>query len=386
MMQSPISPSGSDAARHPNLAGSRWIIKIGSAMLTPDGVQLDLEAMNHWCHQIDAMIGAGKQVILVSSGAIAVGMARVGWKVRPHELPLLQAAAAVGQMGLIQAYERAFMSLNRTTAQVLLTNLDLADRRRYLNSRSTMRALLNLGVVPIVNENDTVVNEEIRFGDNDILAAMVANLLDAHVLVILTDQAGFFDRNPRLYPDARLISEADACDATLLQMASPEGNALGRGGMRSKVMAAARAALSGTITIIAHGREPDVLNRLTQGESIGTLLYPCNKDVLAARKRWLMGHMRPRGCVIIDEGAVRKLRKDGASLLPIGIVKIQGAFHRADVVECLDTQGKLVARGLSNYSAGEIHRICGRHSANIESILGYVSEAEVIHRDNMVLV
>lgn len=361
------------------------MVKVGSALLTNDGRGLDYEAIGRWVEQIADLRRNGVEVVLVSSGAVAEGMKRLGWAKRPHALYELQAAAAVGQMGLVQAYESRFKQFGLHTAQVLLTHDDLADRQRYLNARSTLRALLRLGVVPVVNENDTVAVEEIRFGDNDTLAALVSNLVEADLLVILTDQAGMFDRDPRQDPNAQLIHEARAGDPELERMAGGGGGALGRGGMLTKVRAAARAARSGTATIIAWGREPRVLARIAEGEEIGTLLVSTRGPV-AARKQWLAGQLQLRGRLILDRGAVRVLREAGRSLLPIGVTAIEGDFDRGEVVACVDPDGKEVARGLVNYSAEEARRIMRQPSDRIEELLGYVDEPELVHRDNLVLV
>lgn len=363
----------------------RWVVKVGSALLTNEGRGLDYEAIGHWVEQIADLRRNGAEVVLVSSGAVAEGMKRLDWKKRPNALYELQAAAAVGQMGLVQAYESRFKQFGLHTAQVLLTHDDLADRQRYLNARSTLRTLLKLGVIPVVNENDTVAVEEIRFGDNDTLAALVSNLVEADLLVILTDQAGMFDRDPRQDPNAQLIREARAGDPELERMAGGGGGALGRGGMLTKARAAARAARSGTATIIAWGREPRVLGRIAEGEEIGTLLVP-TRGPMAARKQWLASQMQLRGRLILDKGAVRVLREEGRSLLPIGVTAVEGDFDRGEVVACVDPDGKEMARGLVNYSAGEARRIMRQPSDRIEELLGYVDEPELVHRDNLVLI
>jgi len=362
----------------------RWVVKIGSSLLTNDGQGLALEAISDWVEQIVKLRQAGREVLLVSSGAVAEGMTRLGWKRRPHALHELQAAAAVGQMGLIQAYESRFQKFGLHTAQILLTHEDLASRQRYLNARSTMRTLLGLGVIPVVNENDTVTTEEIRFGDNDTLAALVANLIEADLLVFLTDQGGMYEGDPRRHPDARLIAEADAGDPALESMASASGGALGRGGMQTKVRAARRAARSGAMTLIAPGREPDILQRIAQGESLGTRLYPSSAP-LAARKQWLDGQLQVRGRLQLDAGATKVLCSAGKSLLPVGVVGIEGNFDRGDLVACIGHEGKEVARGLVNYNATESRQIIGKPSNRIEELLGYVDEPELIHRDNLVL-
>ncbi len=362
----------------------RWVIKIGSSLLTNDGRGLALEAIDSWVDQMVELRRQGREVLLVSSGAVAEGMTRLGWSQRPHALHELQAAAAVGQMGLVQAYESRFQHYGLHTAQVLLTHDDLAHRQRYLNARSTLRTLLTLGVVPVVNENDTVTTEEIRFGDNDTLSALVANLVEADLLIFLTDQAGMFDSDPRGDPDASLIAEAEAGDFMLESMASGSGGALGRGGMLTKVRAAERAARSGTMTLIAPGREADILQRIANDEAVGTRLYPACIP-LAARKQWLAGQLQSRGTVTLDDGAVRVLRDSGRSLLPVGVTAVRGTFERGDLVVCRGPEGQEVARGLVNYSSAESCRIIGQPSQRIEEILGYVDEPELIHRDNLVL-
>ncbi|MGB5178571.1 MAG: glutamate 5-kinase [Gammaproteobacteria bacterium] len=362
----------------------RWIVKIGSALLTNGGQGLAVEAIDAWVEQIAALRQAGREVLLVSSGAVAEGLTRLGWTRRPHALHKLQAAAAIGQMGLVQAYESRFQKYGLHTAQVLLTHEDLEDRQRYLNARSTLNTLLDLGVIPIVNENDTVATEEIRLGDNDTLAALVANLVEADLLVLLTDQQGLMDADPRSNPDACLIPEALAGDIALEKMALGSGGALGRGGMLTKVRAAARAARSGTMTLIASGNEPDILQRLAADEKLGTRLMPASGAV-AARKQWLAGQLRVRGRLTLDDGAVKVLRSAGSSLLPVGVTRIEGEFDRGDLVVCLDPAGEEVARGLVNYNAAESKQIIGQPSSRIEELLGYIDEMELIHRDNLVL-
>ncbi len=360
------------------------VVKVGSSLVTNAGRGLDAAAIALWAEQIAKLVRAGRRVILVSSGAIAEGMQRLGWTRRPQTMHELQAAAAVGQMGLVQCYESCFRGHGLHTAQVLLTHADLADRQRYLNARSTLRTLLELGAIPVINENDTVVTDEIKFGDNDTLGALVTNLVEADALIILTDQAGLFDADPRRNPDARLVGEADALDAKLEAMAGGTGSALAKGGMRTKVQAARRAARSGAHTVIADGRERDVLVRLAAGERIGSLLTA--KTVpLAARKQWLADHLQVRGRLILDAGAVKALRERSKSLLPIGVIEASGDFERGAVVACLDPEGHEVARGLVNYSAAETRRIMRHASSEIEKILGYMDEPELIHRDNLVL-
>jgi glutamate 5-kinase len=362
----------------------RWVVKVGSALLTADGRGLELGCIQQLANYIASLRSKGYTVVLVSSGSVAAGMQRLGWSRRPHALHELQAAAAVGQMGLIQAYETQFQHYGQHTAQILLTHDDLANRSRYLNARSTLRTLLQLGVIPIINENDTVATEEIRFGDNDTLSALVANLVEAELLVILTDQAGLFDADPRLHPNARQILEAAANDPELDAMASPGSGVFGRGGMITKLKAARRAARSGTTTLIAAGREPKVLQRIATGETLGTLLWP-DTEPLAARKQWLAGQLQTKGRLWLDAGAAQVVREAGRSLLPVGVLACEGHFSRGEVVSCLDPQAHEIARGLVNYNADETRRILGHSSAQIENILGYVDEEELIHRDNLVL-
>ena len=363
---------------------SRVVVKVGSSLVTDEGRGLDAAAISRWAAQVAALRGAGCQVLLVSSGAIAEGMKRLGWARRPQEVHELQAAAAVGQMGLAQTYETCFRAQGMPTAQVLLTHADLADRARYLNARSTLLTLLQLGVVPVINENDTVVTDEIKFGDNDTLGALVTNLVEGDVLVILTDQPGLYSADPRRNADARFIAQAAAEDDALVAMAGGAGSGIGTGGMATKVSAARRAARSGAHTVIASGREPDVLVRLSRGEAIGTQLI-AGRAKLAARKQWMADHLKLRGGVDVDDGAARRVRDQGASLLPVGVTAVHGDFDRGDVIQVRDAAGAEIARGLSNYSAVQARRIMRRPSSDIESILGFSEEPELIHRDNMVL-
>ncbi|MEW5708347.1 glutamate 5-kinase [Pelomicrobium sp. G1] len=362
----------------------RLVVKVGSSLVTNDGRGLDHGALARWAEQIARLRRGGRQVALVSSGAIAEGLQRLGWKRRPHALHELQAAAAVGQMGLVQAYESCFRTHGLHAAQVLLTHEDLADRKRYLNARSTLLTLLTLNVVPVINENDTVVTDEIKFGDNDTLAALVTNLIEAECLIILTDQEGLFEADPRRHPGARLIREARAGDPVLERMAGGVGSAIAKGGMLTKVLAAKRAARSGAATVIASGHEPEVLVRLAAGERIGTQLTT-EQAPIAARKQWLADHLQVRGRLMLDAGAVKVLLEQGKSLLPIGVVDAVGDFDRGEVVACIAPDGREVARGLVNYSAEETRKILRRPSHEIEAILGYVDEPELIHRDNLVL-
>ena len=362
----------------------RLVVKVGSSLVTNEGQGLDHAALARWAEQIAELKRRKKDVVLVSSGAVAEGMQRLGWKRRPNALHELQAAAAVGQMGLIEAYESCFRKHDLHTAQILLTHEDLADRKRYLNARSTLRTLLDLGVIPVINENDTVATDEIRFGDNDTLAALVTNLIEADALVILTDQPGLYTKDPRRHADAELVRQARAGDASLEKMAGGVGSHVGSGGMLTKVMAARRAARSGAATIIASGREPNVLVRLASGEAIGTQLI-AETLTLAARKQWLADHLQVRGKLKLDDGAVRALKTEGKSLLPIGVFEATGEFERGEVVSCLDTQGLEIARGLVNYSSAETRKILKSPSHEIEARLGYIDEPELIHRDNLVL-
>ena len=368
------------------LAGSRRIVvKVGSSLVTNEGRGVDAEAIGNWARQLAALARQGRELVMVSSGAIAEGMKRLGWAVRPKDIHELQAAAAVGQMGLVQMYETKLREQGMGSAQVLLTHADLADRERYLNARTTLLTLLSLHVIPVINENDTVVTDEIKFGENDTLAALVANLIEADALVILTDQRGLYAADPRKNPDARFVDLAQAGDPQLELMAGGAGSSLGRGGMLTKILAAKRAAGSGASTVIAWGREPDVLLRLAAGESIGTSLL-AGTPKLAARKQWMADHLQLRGGVRVDDGAVVKVRDEGKSLLPIGMVEVQGEFARGDVIAVRSPDGAEIARGLANYSAAEARLIARKPSAQIESLLGYANEPEMIHRDNLVLV
>ncbi|WP_408595823.1 glutamate 5-kinase [Limnohabitans sp.] len=362
----------------------RIVVKVGSSLVTNEGRGLDDQAIGEWCRQLGVLVRDGREVIMVSSGAIAEGMKRLGWTTRPHELHELQAAAAVGQMGLAQMYETKLRENGLGSAQVLLTHADLADRERYLNARSTLLTLLAHGVLPVINENDTVVNDEIKFGDNDTLGALVANLVEADALVILTDQQGLYTADPRRDPTATFVHEARAGDAALEDMAGGAGSSLGKGGMITKILAAKRAAGSGASTVIAWGREPDALVRLTQGEAIGTLLV-AQTQKQQARKQWMADHLQLRGSVTIDDGAVVKLLHEGKSLLPIGMTGVDGDFSRGEVIAILDLKGQEVARGLANYAAAEARLLCRKPSGDVEQLLGYVAEPEMVHRDNLVL-
>ena len=367
----------------------RIVVKVGSSLVTNEGRGLDESAIAQWCRQLAALVqgdGAGRrEVIMVSSGAIAEGMKRLGWSARPSEVHELQAAAAVGQMGLAQMYETKLREQGLRSAQVLLTHADLADRERYLNARSTLLTLLQLGVLPVVNENDTVVNDEIKFGDNDTLGALVANLVEADVLVILTDQKGLYTADPRKDPSAQFVHEARAGDPALEAMAGGAGSSIGKGGMITKIVAAKRAAGSGASTVIAWGREPDVLVRLAQGEAIGTLLVAQTAKT-QARKQWMVDHLQLRGAVVVDAGAAAKLCGEGKSLLPIGMTLVEGEFSRGDVIAIRDAEGREIARGLANYASAEARLLCRKPSNAFEQLLGYAAEPEMVHRDNLVLV
>ncbi len=368
----------------------RIVVKVGSSLVTNEGRGLDETAIGEWCRQLAALTHAkadgtpGCEVIMVSSGAIAEGMKRLGWSTRPSEVPKLQAAAAVGQMGLAQMYETKLRENGLGSAQVLLTHADLADRERYLNARSTLLTLLQHGVIPVINENDTVVTDEIKFGDNDTLGALVANLVEADALVILTDQKGLFTADPRKDPDAQFVTEAKAGDPALEVMAGGAGSSLGRGGMITKILAGKRAAGSGASTVIAWGREPDALLRLVAGEAIGTLLV-AQTQKQQARKQWMADHLQMRGAVVVDAGAADKVRDGGKSLLPIGMLSVDGDFSRGEVIAVRDPQGVELARGLANYSSSEARLICRKPSSEFEALLGYAAEPEMIHRDNLVL-
>ena len=361
----------------------RWVVKIGSALLTDDGKGLDQAAIAGWVEQIAVLVKQGVEVVLVSSGAVAEGMNRLGWSERPSEMFKLQAAAAVGQMGLVQAYESSFQHHHIHTAQVLLTHDDLSNRKRYLNARSTLRSLIDLGVVAIVNENDTVVTSEIQFGDNDTLGALVANAIEADALILLTDQKGLYSADPRSNPDAVLISEGRAEDDQFIAIAG-SGGRLGRGGMATKVRAARLASRSGAVTVIASGREENALLRMFAGEEVGTLLVP-EHERQAARKHWIAGHLQSRGRLYLDEGAVKALKVSGRSLLAAGVVKVEGDFSRGEMVEIVDQFQQVVARGLVNYSVDEALKIMGHASHEFESLIGHITDPELVHRDNMAL-
>ena len=377
-------PTRAQLAQRTLQQARRIVVKVGSCLVTNEGRGLDATAIGEWCRQLAALRQQGREVIMVSSGAIAEGMKRLGWRTRPVEINELQAAAAVGQMGLAQMYETCLRENRLQSAQVLLTHADLADRERYLNARSTLLTLLQLGVLPVINENDTVVNDEIKFGDNDTLGALVANLVEADLLVILTDQRGLFTADPRKHPDAQLVSIGQAGDAQLEAMAGGAGSSIGKGGMLTKILAAGRAAGSGASTVIAWGREPDALLRLVQGEVVGTvLLAPTHK--LQARKQWMADHLLLQGSVVVDAGAAAKLQKEGKSLLPIGMTAVSGDFRRGEVIAVRDEQGREIARGMANYASHEARLLCRKPSSQLQALLGYAAEPEMIHRDNMVL-
>lgn len=362
----------------------RWVVKIGSSLLTNHGHGLDVLAIQGWVEQIYRLQQNDVEIVLVSSGAVAAGMGRLGWKRRPATVHELQAAAAVGQTSLVQAYEQVFQKFDVYTAQVLVDHDDLSNRERYLNTRSTLKTLLRLGVVPIVNENDTVVTEEIRFGDNDTLAALIANLIEADLLILMTDQEGMYDSDPRFNGQAQLIDNVSAFSSELDEMAG-DGGALGRGGMITKVRAARLAARSGANTVIVGGHLDNILLQLQSGERVGSLLFS-EQQPQAARKCWLAGQLQSRGELILDDGAVRVLSHSGCSLLPVGVISSRGNFTRGDMVVCKTTDGREIARGLINYNSQETHKMLGQSSDQIEELLGYKNEEELIHRDNLVLV
>jgi len=362
----------------------RIVVKVGSSLVTNEGRGLDEGAIGEWCRQMALLSAQGKEVVMVSSGAIAEGMKRLGWTTRPSEVPALQAAAAVGQMGLAQMYETKLRENGMGSAQVLLTHADLADRERYLNARSTLLTLLQHRVLPVINENDTVVNDEIKFGDNDTLGALVANLIEADILVILTDQKGLYTADPRKYPTATFVHEARAGDPTLEAMAGGAGSSIGKGGMITKILAAKRAAGSGASTVIAWGREPDALLRLCQGDNMGTLLV-AQTAKQQARKQWMADHLQLRGSVTVDAGAAHKVLNEGKSLLPIGMTGVSGDFSRGDVIAIRDEQGVEIARGLANYASAEARLLCRKPSHEYEALLGYTAEPEMVHRDNLIL-
>jgi glutamate 5-kinase len=362
----------------------RIVVKVGSSLVTNEGRGLHEEAIGQWCEQLACLVKEGREVVMVSSGAIAEGMKRLKWTTRPKDVSQLQAAAAVGQMGLVQMYETKLRQQDLGSAQVLLTHADLADRERYLNARSTLLTLLSHKVVPVINENDTVVNDEIKFGDNDTLGALVANLVDADLYVILTDQKGLYTADPRKDAGAQFVHIAQAGDIALEAMAGGAGSSIGKGGMITKILAAKRAAGSGASTVIAWGREPQALVRLMQGELIGTLLL-AQTAKLQARKQWMADHLQLAGSVTVDEGAAVRLQGGKVSLLPVGMTAVQGEFSRGDVIAIVDSQGAEIARGLANYAAAEARLICRKASNEFEALLGYTAEAEMVHKDNMVL-
>jgi glutamate 5-kinase len=375
---------GDDLSTSVMAQAQRLVVKVGSSLVTNEGRGIDAQAIATWAAEIAALRDLGREIVVVSSGAVAEGMKRLSWVRRPQSMQDLQAAAAVGQMGLAQVYETEFRRFGLQTAQILLTHEDLADRTRYLNARSTLTRLIELGVIPIINENDTVVTDEIKVGDNDTLAALVTNLIEADALVILTDQAGLYTADPRSHPDARLLSKVKAGDPRLEAMAGGAGSLIGKGGMLTKVLAARRAASAGAHTIVASGRESKVLQRLAGGEMIGTS-FIANTAKLTARKQWIADQLQLRGALVLDAGALKALLRDGKSLLPIGVSEVQGDFARGDVVACLSQAGSEVGRGLINYASSETRRIIGKPSSEIESLLGFVEEPELIHRSNLVI-
>ena len=362
----------------------RWIIKVGSSILTDDGQGLNQRLIDAWTADINTLLTNGCEVVLVSSGSITEGLVRLGWSDKPSAVNELQAAAAVGQMGLVQAYERGFQVFNRNTAQILLTYDDITHRRRYLNARATLQTLIAHGVVPVVNENDTVTTAEIKLGDNDTLAAQVTNLIDADVLVLLTDQNGLYDKDPRHHSDAVLLERADANDPSIQRLAGPSGTAFGSGGMETKVLAAKRAAQAGATTVVASGREPNIISRLAAGEPLGTM-FTSDQAPVDARKRWLANHLRSNGELVLDDGACTALRDLGVSLLAVGVQTCRGTFSRGELVSCVSADGTEVARGLTNYNADEVRRLQGLPSDRFVDIMGYAMEPELIHRDNLVV-
>ncbi|MBL1143158.1 MAG: glutamate 5-kinase [Proteobacteria bacterium] len=362
----------------------RWVVKIGSALLTDNGCGLKHDVLDNWVSQIAELNKRGIEIVLVSSGAVAEGVSRLGWKRRPNVVHELQAAAAVGQMGLIHAYEVCFQKYDKHTAQILLTHDDVANRARYLNARTSMNTLLKLGVIPIVNENDTVATDEIRFGDNDTLAGLVANLIDAELLVLLTDQKGLYNADPRVDSNAKLIEQAEASDKSLESFAG-EGGSLGRGGMRTKLKAAVVAMKSGTQTVIASGSDESILLKIANGETVGTLLTTAEES-LQAKKQWLANQAHLQGTVTLDDGAVTALKKNGKSLLPVGIKSVAGEFKRGEIVSCVDNGGNEIARGLTNYDSVQTKLIIGKSTKEIQELLGQIEEDELIHRDNLILI
>ena len=361
----------------------RWVVKLGSSLVTNNGLGLDRAAIADWAGQLVGLQQSGIQVVLVSSGAVAEGVARLNLPTRPRQIHRQQAAAAVGQMGLIQAYEYCFKEQGLQAAQILLTHEDLSDRTRYLNARSTLLTLLGMDTVPVVNENDTVATAELCLGDNDTLAGLVSNLVNADRMVILTDQEGLYSADPRISDRAELISHASASDSRLMRLAGT-GTELGRGGMQTKLSAARLASRSGTSTVIANGRRREVLIRLMQGERLGTLLE-ADREPMAARKQWIAGQLIPAGRLLLDQGAVAVLQKSGRSLLAVGILSVSGEFRRGEVVACADESGQEIARGLVNYDSQDIEKLSGQSSDRIEEVLGFVAEEEIIHRDNLIL-
>ena len=361
----------------------RWVVKIGSALLTANGNGLDKEAIALWVKQIVHQLESGIEIIIVSSGAVAEGMSRLSWIERPNSVHGLQVAAAVGQTGLVQAYESQFQEFGRNTAQILLDHDDISNRERYLNVRNTLQELIKLGVIPVINENDTVATDQIRFGDNDTLAALVANIIDADLLVILTDQDGLFDADPRKNPNANLVTNGNSQDESLLELAG-SSSTLGRGGMITKLKAAKLAARSGANTVIAGGRVNQILSRLSEGEELGTMLIS-DKEPIAARKQWLVGRLKVCGSLTLDLGASKMLTNHGKSLLPVGVLSIKGTFYKGDLVTCVDEKGLEIARGLVNYNSEESTKILGKSSEMIADELGYCDAEELIHRDNLVL-
>ncbi len=364
-------------------ATRRWVVKVGSSLITNIETGINVDRIYSWAKQIAELKHAGVEVVLVSSGSVVEGMKRLGWSERPHEVHMLQVAAAVGQMGLVRTYEIAFEKHGYQTAQILLTNADLSDRGRYLNARNTIRTLLEMRIIPIVNENDSVATDDIKFGDNDNLAGLVTNLVDADLLVILTDQTGLYDSDPRINANANLIRQAHPHDESLDSVVGPSSQ-YGRGGMLTKLEAARKAARSGAATFIASGMTDSQLQKIFACEAEGTLLLS-RTGRIAAHKQWLAGRLRIAGKLYLDQGAAEALLAQGRSLLSVGVRQVEGNFSRGDLVACMDPNFREIARGLINYDAQEASQIKGQRTDRIESTLGYVRDLELIHRDNMVI-
>jgi len=362
----------------------RIVVKVGSSILASVEKGLHREVFSHLAKEISDIKRKGYEIVLVSSGAIAAGMEKLGYRARPQSITQKQATAAVGQGRLMKIYEDHFSRYQQIVAQILLTHDDLSHRRRFLNARNTLLALLGLGIIPIINENDTVVVDEIKFGDNDNLSALIANLIEADLLVILTDMEGLCDADPRYHPQAHCISLVEDIDMDIGARIGDAGGPWNVGGMISKIQAARKASRSGIPTVIACGTKEGVLHQILRGKEIGTLILP-KEEALSSRKRWIAFNLKPKGDVVVDEGAKRAIVQKGKSLLPSGIVRIRGAFDRGDPVSCLGPKGKEFARGLVNYSAAELEKIKGLRTDHIERALGYKYSDEIIHRDDLVV-